>query len=255
MRLTIIGCWGAYPAPGAGTAAYLLQHQGFNLLLDCGSGCLMSLPAYLAPEEIHALLLTHYHADHSADVGCLQHLFRLQRELGRSSHTPDFYGPADPDSGLSLSYRDYTRGHAITPGYPLPIGPFRCEAIWTPHPAPALAYRLSLGAGSADERSLVYSGDTGWSDELVALARDTDLLLCESSLYTRYEGYVQGHLSARQAGLIAALSGAASLVLTHFPHYGHREDLLTEAQAVYSGPTVLAEPGLSFDFNREPIRR
>lgn len=72
MKLTVLGCLGAYPYEGQGTSSYLLQADGFNLLLDAGSSTLVELEKELDPLDLDAVILSHYHRDHIADLGVLQ---------------------------------------------------------------------------------------------------------------------------------------------------------------------------------------
>jgi ribonuclease BN (tRNA processing enzyme) len=96
--------------------------------------------------------------------------------------------------------------------------------------------------------SIVYTADTGWYDGLVDLASGTDLLLCETSLYNRYFGWVEGHLTAGEAGKLATEAGARKIVLTHLPHSGEHGDLLKEVGDEYSGPAQLAATGMEVSF-------
>lgn len=73
MKLTVIGHWGGYPKMGEASSGYLLEHKGFKLLVDCGSAVLSQLQYYLKPTELDAVIVSHYHPDHVADIGVLQH--------------------------------------------------------------------------------------------------------------------------------------------------------------------------------------
>ncbi|MEG0267988.1 MAG: MBL fold metallo-hydrolase, partial [Carnobacterium sp.] len=79
MKLTILGYWGGYPTKNEGTSSYLLESDEFHLMIDAGSASLIALEKHLDPLELNALLLTHYHADHIADVGVLQYTRQLKR--------------------------------------------------------------------------------------------------------------------------------------------------------------------------------
>ena len=95
----------------------------------------------------------------------------------------------------------------------------------------------------SEGKSVVYTADTGWYEGLIDLARGADLLLCETSLYNRYYGWVDGHLTAGEAGRLASLAGVRKMVLTHLPHSGEHADLLKEAREEFSGPAELAATG------------
>ena len=88
------------------------------------------------------------------------------------------------------------------------------------HIASSLAYRLEYAG-----RSMVYSGDTDWSDSLIDLARGTDLLILEASNPFK----VAGHLTPEEAGRLAGQAGVPRLVLTHIYPPGDAVDLAAEA--------------------------
>lgn len=92
MKVTIIGCWGGYPKVNEASSGYLFEEDGFKLLVDCGSGVLSKLQQHVVPEELNAVLLSHYHADHIADIGVLQHALLIQKDLGKEVTTLPIYG-------------------------------------------------------------------------------------------------------------------------------------------------------------------
>ena len=81
MKITVIGFWGGYPAKNEASSGYLLEYGDYRILLDCGSGVLSELQNHMRPEELHAVVLSHYHPDHIADVGVLQHALLIQQLL------------------------------------------------------------------------------------------------------------------------------------------------------------------------------
>lgn len=198
---------------------------------------LSHLPRYVDVGKLDAALISHYHADHVADLGCLQYAVKVQTDLGLRSTPLPLYGP-EGDTCPSLTYHEYTEAIHIGASEALRIGPFAVTFQETIHPALCYAMRLEC-----DGKSVVYTADTGWSEGLIDLASGADLLLCESSLYNRYHGWVEGHLTAGEAGRLASRAGVRRLVLTHLPHSGEHVDLLKEAREEFSGPAELAAPG------------
>lgn len=77
LKITVLGCLGAYPYKGEGTSSYLLESDGFKLLLDAGSTTLVNLEEHLDPLTLDAVILSHYHYDHIADLGVLQYYRQL----------------------------------------------------------------------------------------------------------------------------------------------------------------------------------
>ena len=71
MRLTIIGCSGSFPGPDSPASSYLLEADGFRLLLDLGSGAIGALQRHVGLYDIDAVCLSHHHSDHCLDMSCL----------------------------------------------------------------------------------------------------------------------------------------------------------------------------------------
>ena len=103
------------------------------------------------------------------------------------------------------------------------------------HNPESIAYRIT----GSDGVSVVYSGDTDFSDNLVMLSKDADLLICESALPDELK--VKGHLTPSLAGEIAKRANVRKLVLTHFYPECDQVDVEKECRKTYSGPLVLAE--------------
>jgi ribonuclease BN (tRNA processing enzyme) len=242
INCTVIGHWGAYPGPGEATSCYLLRSGGTSVLLDCGSGALAVLQGILPLHQVDAVILSHYHADHIADIGCLQYAALIDTDLGRRHTVLPIYGHAESDRFASLSYRGCTVGVAYDAGSEVRVGPFSFTFAPTIHPDPCYAVKAKVGAST-----LVYSGDSGASDSLTGFAKGADVLLCEASLYEAYRGKIPGHMSSGEAGRMARQAGVGKLVITHLPHFGDHADLLAEARAAFGGETVMATRGLELE--------
>jgi ribonuclease BN (tRNA processing enzyme) len=87
---------------------------------------------------------------------------------------------------------------------------------------------------------MVYIADTAWTEDLLRIAQNADLLLCQSSLYDEYLGMIPAHLTAGEAGQIAARAGVKHLVLTHLPHFGNHDLLPEQAGKIFAGKVKLA---------------
>ena len=238
IKITIIGWWGAYPGPAEATSGYLLQSGGLNILIDCGSGVLGQVQKTISLDEIDAVVLSHYHADHVADLHCLQYAARASMDLGIRQAPLSIYGHAEDSFFDNLDYHDYTVGHVIDTKTDLHLGEMTLTFTRNVHPAPCFSMRIQK-----KNRTIAYISDTQWTDRLVAVAEGADLLICEASLYNAYQGAVPGHLTAGEAGRIAHQAKVGRLVLSHLPHFGHHQDLRDQAAAVYRGPVELARTG------------
>ena len=84
--------------------------------------------------------------------------------------------------------------------------------------------------------TFVYSGDTGYCDALIDLARGADVFLCEASWTHSPDRPPKLHLSGTEAGRAAAKAGVRELLLTHIPPWTSREDVISEAKAEFARP-------------------
>ena len=113
MRLTILGMNGPFPAPGGATSGYFLTAGESRIALDMGSGVLSRLTALTAPEELTALLLTHWHYDHCADVlpliyrleACAKQPLLLGLDRGEQGHVGRVIGVPVGDQTGDLPWR------------------------------------------------------------------------------------------------------------------------------------------------------
>ncbi len=236
MRLTIVGCWGGYPKANEASSGYLLEEDGYQLLIDCGSGVLSKLQNWIKPEQLDAVVLSHYHSDHIADIGVLQHARLIQGFLGTPSPCLPIYGHAlNEQEFVKLTYKEITKGISYDPTQVLKLGPFAIRFLQTDHPVPCFAMRIE-----AKHKTLVYTADTAFKEELIEFSRGADLLLCECNLYGNIEGKAAGHMTSFDAGVLAERAQVKQLILTHLPHFGNIKQLIQEASQKYSGSISLA---------------
>ena len=243
MKLTIIGSWGAYPGDGGATSGYLLQADGYNILLDCGSGVLSKLPGYLDINELQGVVISHFHPDHVADTGVLKHAVIVQKALGHRKEKLYFYAPEVEPWFSILNQDDCTEARPYTERGVHQIGPFRFTFIRAVHPVPSFSMRIEC-CGS----SLGYTGDTNWHDNLPGFFKDVDILLAEASLFNQFKGRIPGHMASSEAAELAEQASAKRLILTHFPHFGEPAGLKQEAEEIFNGPVDLALEGSSWEF-------
>ncbi len=242
----MLGCSGSVPGPDGPASAYLVEHAGFRLLLDLGSGAFGALQRHLDPAAVDAVVLSHLHPDHCLDL-CPYVVWRRYGRDERPARIP-VLGPAGSHDRLAAAYdpaarsglRDVFDFGAVTAGE-RELGPFRLRFERVNHPVEAYAVRVE-----ADGRALTYSGDTAPSDALVRLAAGSDLLLCEAS-YPDGQPYPPNlHLSGREAGEHAAKAGVGRLLVTHVPPWAERARIGAEAATAFPGPTELAVPDAGY---------
>jgi ribonuclease BN (tRNA processing enzyme) len=242
VRLTVLGGCGAYPEAGQACSGYLVEHDGFRLMVDLGYAVVPRLLGHLTAAEVDAVFISHGHPDHCAD---LNPLLRA-RVLGGEAlpPLPVYAPPGALDAVLALDRPGMLASgyvlHELIPGSSLDIGPFGVQTRLLPHSLPNAGVRLAAGG-----QVLAYTGDTGPDDGVVGLARDADLLLAEASFIDQVPEELRRSLSsAHQQGRQAAAAGAGRLLLTHLLPGTDPAAALAAARQGYRGKVGVATPGL-----------
>jgi ribonuclease BN (tRNA processing enzyme) len=246
MRLTVLGCSGTVPSATSGCSSYLLDHDGFRLLVDAGEGCVGALQRSGELYRIDAVVVSHLHADHC--LGLLPYYYARTLNPDVSVGRLPVWGPAGTGDRL-LRALDAGPPDRLAGCYDVrelvarrqQIGPFEVTAGRMAHPVECFGLRLEAGG-----RSLAYSADTGPTPALCELAAEADLLLCEASWRDGEDHPPDIHLTGSQAGEHAARAGARALVLTHIAPWVDAEAAGEHAAAAYPGPVELAAPGAIF---------
>jgi ribonuclease BN (tRNA processing enzyme) len=253
MRLTVLGCSGSVPGPDSPASGYLLQAEGVALALDLGNGTLGALQRVLDPFDLDALLLSHLHPDHCADVPSLV-VYRRHHPSPPHRRRLPLHAPteapirlaaaASAPSAAELATTDLFDVFDFRPLGPrtIQIGGFEIVAAGVEHPCEAYALRISQGG-----RSLVYTGDTGPCDRLAGFADGTDLLLAEASWLHGSDKPAGLHLSGREAGELATAANAGRLLLTHVPPWTDPQQVLQEARSAHDGFVELAHAGADYE--------
>jgi ribonuclease BN (tRNA processing enzyme) len=227
VLLTIVGCSGSVPGPESACSCYLIEANGFRLLLDLGVGASGPLQKYVAPRDVSAVILSHAHPDHWADIMQLQYL----RDVTGAPPLP-VIGPSDMAEVL-MTRPEYWTTSVAEPGV-VQIGPMTARLARVAH-GECWATRI----GDA----LCYTADSEPCPALDQLAAGCGVLLAEASGLDA-DGPLPRHLTAGDAGRLAARSGARLLILTHLRAWLDHRRLLDEAAALANCPTVLAQPGM-----------
>jgi ribonuclease BN (tRNA processing enzyme) len=244
-RLILLGTGGGpTPKPNRGAPAQVIVVNGKSYVIDCGNGIGRQLAlAKVRFSSIRHVFLTHHHSDHNADYGNL-----LLLAWGSDLATRvDTYGPPplvdmtrlflelnkyDIDTRIADEGRpplkDLIFPHEFSkPGVVLEDENVKVTAVLVEHPpvTPAFAYRFDC-----PDRSIVISGDTRPTPNLVALAKGADvlvhevmylpaleqLLAKETNAATLKEHLLASHTTTEQVGRLATEAGVKTLVLSHF---------------------------------------
>jgi ribonuclease BN (tRNA processing enzyme) len=164
--------------------------------------------------DVHAVAVSHRHFDHFLDL----YPFYLAEWMGFDREPIPLFAPPEMFEHACKLEPELPKAfdlHVVTPGEPFQAGPLEVRTARMNHPVPTLGMRFE-----ADGAVLVYTADTGPSEDLIELARGAQVMLCEATWMERPEWAEEIHLTARQAGEHASRAGVGELVLTHiWPAY------------------------------------
>ncbi len=257
LTLTVLGGSAAWPNPGQGCSAYLVQDGTTSVLLDCGPNTLLELRKHVDYATLDAIVISHCHSDHILDLvpyrygliygpgnskmripvwlppGGRERMDMLGNAFdGQGEPQESFWDPAfdlqeyDPDAGLT-------------------IGNLRIAFALTQHYVPCYAMRVE----GSDSRTLFYSSDTGSIHPLMKAVEGVEVVIAEATLDQQDDRPedVRGHMTPKDAGRLASAAGAHTLIVTHL--WSERPDDIVERTAAehFSGRILIAKPGLRVD--------
>ncbi len=248
MRLTVLGCAGSFPGPDSACSAYLVEADGFSLMLDFGSGALSGLQRYGDLRRVDAILLSHLHCDHMLGA-CDYVVVRRYSPDGPYPRLP-VYAPAGAAQRMAAAYWSPDEGplddvyefRTLEAGT-FQLGPFTVTTERVNHPVETYGVRFEYRG-----RVLAYSADSGVCDVLDRLAAGADLFLCEASYLDSAVNPPDLHLTGREAGEVAAKAGVGKLLLTHLVSaWGDAEETYQAAAGAFDGPVELVRPGSVYE--------
>jgi ribonuclease BN (tRNA processing enzyme) len=243
VRVAFLGSGDAFNARARCHAGYLLSTPSSTMLLDCGPTTPLAMRRDgISAEVLDTVLISHLHGDHFAGLPFLflTYIFDTPRQRpltvvgppGTEARTRDLYRAMYRDlSARALPFE--VRYVEVTGGQRTAVGPVDLLSFVVPHQQTelSLGYRLAI-----DGATILYSGDSGWTEALITHSRGTDLFICECCYY---ETRTDFHLDYPRIAEHRTRFGCRRLILTHLG----REVLAHEAEI----PEQLAYDGLVID--------
>jgi ribonuclease BN (tRNA processing enzyme) len=247
LTVTILGSGTCVPSLQRSSCSVLVETASAKLLFDSGPGTMRRLlEAGTTIFDISHIFYSHFHPDHTGEL--VPFLF--------ANKYPDQNRRCDPltiVAGKGLDH--FFTGLKAVYGSWIALAPdilntleldneardtrkfvdFTVESIPVEHNSESLAFKIISSGG----KSVVYSGDTDYSENLISIARNADLLICESALPDHLK--VKGHLTPSLVGEIASRANVKKLILTHFYPQCNTVDIRKQCRQTYAGPLALAE--------------
>ncbi len=247
ISLTILGSGTCVPSLRRSSCSVLMKLKENTLLFDTGAGTMRRLlEAGFEIFDVSFIFYSHFHPDHTGEL--VSFLFSNKYPDGTRRQIPitfvagkgflSFYEKLklaygswielDPDLLNILELENNAYDTRV-------FDDFTVESLPVAHNDESIAYKITSTGG----KSIVYSGDTDFSENLVTLSKDVDLLICEAALPDDLK--VKGHLTPSLAGEISKQANVGKLVLTHFYPECDHVDIENECRKTYDGPLILAE--------------
>jgi ribonuclease BN (tRNA processing enzyme) len=243
MRITIVGSGDAFGSGGRFNSCLFIETAKGTLLLDCGASSLVALKAHgLDPNRIDGIVLSHLHGDH---FGALPFLLLDAQFLARREKPLLIAGPpgtrARLDQALEVFFPLSTESKWRFPWKVTEIAldrdteflghKVRTAEVIHQSGAPSTAVRLSDG-----KSLLAFSGDTEWTETLVAVADGADLFICECYAH---DGRIAGHMSWQILKRRLPDLRARRIMVTHM-----NPTMLARLDEVRAAGVLVAEDGM-----------
>ncbi len=219
MRVSFLGAGNAFSAGGRHQASYLVQAQSTVFLLDCGATVLASLKRdKFDTLAIDTVLISHLHGDHFCGLPFLLLEYVYENPRTRPLRIA---GPPGTEERIWTLFRTLYKDAAalplpfalefteMPPKSAVQLGPLAVDPFRVPHQEREISLGLRV---SLDGLTILYSGDTGWTEELVKQSEGTDLFVCECCFF---ETRVSFHLDYPRIAENHSRFDTKRLVLTH----------------------------------------
>jgi ribonuclease BN (tRNA processing enzyme) len=219
MRVQFIGCGDAFGSGGRSNTCFHVASEGADFLIDCGATSLPALKRHgITREDIDLILITHFHGDHFAGLPFLL----LDAQFTRRARPLTIAGPKGIETRLAQTMealfenssktkqRFDLRVVALEPEVTASFGTVNVTPFPVVHGesgGPFLACRIEV-----EDRVIAYTADTEWTETLIPLGRDADLLIAEAYTYDRE---VKNHLSLKTLEAHLGDIRPKRLILTH----------------------------------------
>jgi ribonuclease BN (tRNA processing enzyme) len=263
VRITVLGKSPSWQDADGACSGYLIEEDGFHLLLDCGNGVFSKLRRFVDYVDVDAVVISHLHADHFLDLVpvLLRAHVRAAPAAGAGRRLPGTDHPAHPDlhvpPGATELFRRVVGAwgnedlienafamREYDPGDELSAGPLRIRFQPVPHFVESNAVEIASANGGG---RITYGADHAPTDHIVEFARDTDLLVIEATLPRPEREGPRGHITPGEAGEHARKAGAPPVLLTHFSDELGEDWARADAEKAFGGPVEMAREGAVYD--------
>lgn len=250
LIITPLGTASPYCKDEKNCPGFLIESNGFKVILDCGDGIsrLLNFPEVF---DNLIIILSHLHKDHYSGLSSIAYASYVYNKFGLLNERIKVYVPFSYEDSVDYDYlMKYGEENFLTfKSYDINStinhGDMDITFCNSKHAYPSYSIKVKSG-----DISIVYSGDTGYNYNLVKFSKDADLLICESTFLKEQQKKDDVHLYAFEAGVIAKKANVKDLLLTHFWPEIDSENYVEEAKGIFEN-TSAAKEGEKIVLRRE----
>jgi ribonuclease Z len=284
FRVTLLGSGVPDPQPDRFSASTLIEAGDQKLLVDVGRGATIRLYQLRVPlSKIDAVFFTHYHSDHTIGMPDLLLTGWLPPAYAHRTQPLQVIGPIGAKAlmeGLANAYVGDIKGreqdqHLPPEGVAASVDEFtqdgvvyerggvKVTAFTVEHGIkPAVGYRIDY-----DGRSVVLSGDTSLSENVIKYGASADLVIHEVAVFNSellklpsFQHIQSIHVTPNQAGTVFARIHPKLAVYSHIAQLGapaapapDLADIVSETRQTYQGPLAIGEDLMTFDIGANGV--
>jgi len=251
MIITLLGTGTGIPSLRRNPPCILIKFKDKTALFDSGPGALKSLLGFgIDCLNLDFLFYTHLHLDHISEFSAI--LFAAKIPPAIRQKDLSVYGP----NGLEEYYKkinELYKETLFTDAYKVHIKEIENKSInidgfeistrTLEHHGGSMGYRIRTPKG----KTVVYSGDTDYCDEVIDLSKDADILILECAFPDDIK--MKGHLSPTTAGKVASQANVKKLVFVHMYPICDQNDLISPCKKEFKGEVILGEDLMEFNLN------
>ena len=240
MELTVLGKYGPFPKEGGATSSYLLRVNGKNILLDLGAGAFSHLLSHAKPEDIDVIILSHFHLDHSSDMGVLVYYYQVLKANGFNKKPLVFCPEGGGPLFEMIENSPFFEVSIVRGGEISMLDDIDFEFFPMRHPVECVGVKISCGG-----KTFAYTGDTNVCDSLEDLFDGSDLVLADGAFLWKDWAELKPHLSVKHIVDLTKKYGNKSIISHINPKYTEEE--LQEAILVAKDKCLIAQEGKTYE--------
>lgn len=219
MKLKVLGCGDAFATGGRANTAFVLFGKEKNILIDCGASTLMRMKQEnISPLAIDMIVITHFHGDHYGGIPFLMISNKLEYDrqkplvicgpVGVRERVTQLQEAMYPGTAVLFETLNVTFEEFVTDSWKA-LDYVEILAKQVVHSPAAHPHGVKV---KFENKTFAFSGDTEWTDHLIALSDGSDLFVCECN---NLDSETAGHLSYQTLAAKKALFNTKRLMINH----------------------------------------